>query len=158
MGAQELLLARRCGDGSRLWHWLVHRRYRVDRLRTLFFEETQKHQLFVKRESLIRLTRIFCALIAAMGSPVAASACSACFGKSDSSMALGMNWGIFSLLGVVVSVLGSVAGFFVYLARKSAALSAANMAVAAGSAPAAEPAQPAELEHEHEQELVGAPD
>jgi hypothetical protein len=75
-------------------------------------------------------------------------------------MALGMNWGIFSLLGVVVCVLGGVAGFFIYLARKSAALSAANMAVAASaaSAPASEPVQPAELEREHERELVGAPD
>jgi uncharacterized membrane protein len=39
-------------------------------------------------------------------------------------MAAGMNWGIFSLLGVVVFVLGSVAGFFVYLARRSAAAAA----------------------------------
>jgi hypothetical protein len=75
-------------------------------------------------------------------------------------MALGMNWGIFSLLGVVVCVLGCVAGFFIYLARKSAALSAANMVVAASaaSAPASEPVQPAELDREHERELVGAPD
>jgi hypothetical protein len=40
-------------------------------------------------------------------------------------MAQGMNWGIFSLLGVVVLVLGSVAAFFIYLARKEAALAAA---------------------------------
>jgi hypothetical protein len=37
-------------------------------------------------------------------------------------MAVGMNWGIFSLLGVVVVVLGGIAAFFVYLARRSAAL------------------------------------
>jgi uncharacterized membrane protein len=36
-------------------------------------------------------------------------------------MAKGMNWGIFSLLGVVVFVLGGVASFFVYLGKKSAA-------------------------------------
>jgi hypothetical protein len=35
-------------------------------------------------------------------------------------MAKGMNAGIFSLLGVVVIVLGSVGGFFVYLIKKSA--------------------------------------
>jgi hypothetical protein len=36
-----------------------------------------------------------------------------------------MNWGIFSLLGVILPVLAGVAGFFVYLAKKSAAFQAA---------------------------------
>ena len=49
-----------------------------------------------------------------------ASACAACFGKSDSPLAAGMNWGIFSLLGVVVCVLGGIATFFVFLAKKAA--------------------------------------
>jgi len=49
-----------------------------------------------------------------------ALACAACYGKSDSPLAQGMNWGIFSLLAVVVCVLGGIAGFFVFLARKSA--------------------------------------
>ena len=35
-------------------------------------------------------------------------------------MAKGMNWGIFSLLAVVVFVLGSIATFFVFLAKRSA--------------------------------------
>jgi hypothetical protein len=39
-------------------------------------------------------------------------------------MAQGMNWGIFSLLGVVGLVLGGVAAFFIYLARRSAAMAA----------------------------------
>ena len=47
-------------------------------------------------------------------------ACAACYGQSDSPMAKGMNWGIFSLLVVVVFVLGGIATFFVYLAKKSA--------------------------------------
>ena len=47
-------------------------------------------------------------------------ACAACYGASDSTMAKGMNAGIFSLLGVVVVVLGSIGGFFFYLAKKSA--------------------------------------
>ena len=34
-------------------------------------------------------------------------------------MAQGMNWGIFSLLGVVVLVLASIASFFVYLAKRA---------------------------------------
>ena len=45
-------------------------------------------------------------------------ACAACYGQSDSPMAKGMNWGIFTLLGFIVAVLGGVAGFFIYLARR----------------------------------------
>ena len=48
--------------------------------------------------------------------PWFALACSACYGQSDSAMAKGMNWGILSLLGVVVTVLGGIAAFFVFLA------------------------------------------
>lgn len=56
--------------------------------------------------------------------PASVFACAACYGASDSPMAKGMNWGILSLLGVVVMVLGSVASFFVFLGKKAA--SAAN--------------------------------
>jgi len=52
--------------------------------------------------------------------PAPVLACAACFGKSDSSMARGMNWGIASLLVVVIGVLGGIASFFIYIARKSA--------------------------------------
>lgn len=45
-------------------------------------------------------------------------ACAACYGKSDSPLASGMNWGIFTLLGVVVTVLGCFISTIVYLARK----------------------------------------
>ena len=48
-----------------------------------------------------------------------ALACAACYGQSDSAMAQGMNWGIMVLLGVIGGVLGAIAGFFVYLARKT---------------------------------------
>jgi len=48
-------------------------------------------------------------------------ACATCFGQSDSPMAQGMNWGIFTLLGVIVTVLATIFGFFVYLIRKAAA-------------------------------------
>jgi hypothetical protein len=57
--------------------------------------------------------------------PASARACAACYGQSDSPLAQGMNWGIFSLLGTIILVLGGFATFFVYLARKSAAVSAA---------------------------------
>ena len=43
-------------------------------------------------------------------------------------MAAGMNWGIFSLLAVIVTVLGGIAAFFVFLARRAAKLAAAPAA------------------------------
>jgi len=48
-------------------------------------------------------------------------ACAACYGQSDSPLASGMNWGIFTLMGVIVTVLATIATFFVYLIRKEAA-------------------------------------
>jgi hypothetical protein len=51
-------------------------------------------------------------------------ACAACYGQSDSAMATGMNWGILSLLGTIVVVLGGVGGFFIYLAKRSSLVSA----------------------------------
>ena len=44
-------------------------------------------------------------------------ACAACYGKSDSPLASGMNWGIFTLLGVVLTVLTCIALFFVHVIR-----------------------------------------
>lgn len=49
-----------------------------------------------------------------------ALACAACFGKSDSSMARGMNMGIFALLAVIVSMLIAISTFFVFIARRAA--------------------------------------
>jgi hypothetical protein len=54
--------------------------------------------------------------------PQSLFACAACYGASDSPMAKGMNWGIASLLGVVVFVLGSIASFFVFIGKRSAAV------------------------------------
>lgn len=71
--------------------------------------------------------------------PASLFACAACYGASDSAMAKGMNWGIFSLLGVVVMVLGSVATFFVFLGKKAAA--AANEQPGADSTAQTEPTQ-----------------
>ena len=61
-----------------------------------------------------------------LASAPSALACATCFGASDSPMAKGMNWGIFSLLAVIVSLLAGIAGFFVFLARKSAQASPAS--------------------------------
>ena len=44
-------------------------------------------------------------------------ACAACYGRSDSPLASGMNWGIFTLLGVVLTVLTCIALFFVHVVR-----------------------------------------
>jgi hypothetical protein len=44
-------------------------------------------------------------------------ACAACYGKSDSPLASGMNWGIFTLLGVVLTVLTCAGVFFVHVMR-----------------------------------------
>ena len=63
-------------------------------------------------------------LVAATLHPGSLHACAACYGQSDSPMAAGMNWGILSLLAVLVLVFAGVAAFFVYLARRSAATAA----------------------------------
>jgi hypothetical protein len=53
-------------------------------------------------------------------------ACAACYAKLNepSPLAEGMNWGIFSLLGVIVCVLGGIATFAIFLAKRSAMASA----------------------------------
>jgi hypothetical protein len=52
-------------------------------------------------------------------SPLPLLACAACTGKTDSSLAVGMNWGIVTLLGFVVSVLSCFVVFFVHVARRT---------------------------------------
>ncbi|MEO6034755.1 MAG: hypothetical protein ABIQ35_05835, partial [Verrucomicrobiota bacterium] len=56
-------------------------------------------------------------LLSGMSSSV--QACAVCGGASDSAMAQGMNWGIFSLLAVIVSLLVMIAGFFLFLSRRN---------------------------------------
>jgi len=73
-----------------------------------------------------RISKLICAVIAAalvcQAKPL--FACAMCYGqKTDSPLAAGMNWGIMSLL--VVLVLSSIASFFVFLAKKAAAVGAA---------------------------------
>jgi hypothetical protein len=71
----------------------------------------------------------------------AAHACAACFGKSDSPLAQGMNWGIFSLLGVVVTVLGGIACCGFFLVRRAAAY-AASISPSTAPAPSSTPSAP----------------
>jgi hypothetical protein len=54
-----------------------------------------------------------------LAAPRAALACPVCFGQNDSPLALGVNWGVFVMLGFVAAVLGAFATFFVYLARRA---------------------------------------
>jgi hypothetical protein len=70
------------------------------------------------------LKLIFVVVALATFSPSPLFACAACYGKSDSPLASGMNWGIFTLMGVIVTVLASIATFFVFIIRKEAALAA----------------------------------
>jgi hypothetical protein len=56
--------------------------------------------------------------------PAPVLACTSCYGQSDSPLAHGMNMGILTLLCVIGSVLFGISAFFVYLARRSAALAA----------------------------------
>jgi heme/copper-type cytochrome/quinol oxidase subunit 2 len=58
----------------------------------------------------------------ALCAPMKSLACAACYGKVDGAMADGMNWGIFTLMGVIVPVLGGFLAFFIYLIRRSEAL------------------------------------
>ena len=62
---------------------------------------------------------LFLVLTVAAFAPWRTLGCAACFGKTDSPMAVGMNYGIFALLAVIGTMLGLVASFFVFLARRS---------------------------------------
>jgi hypothetical protein len=57
--------------------------------------------------------------------PASVHACATCYGQSDSPLASGVTWGILSLLLVVMTVLGSIVSFFVYINKRSAAAAAA---------------------------------
>ncbi len=62
----------------------------------------------------------------ALLAPAKIFACAACYGGNiDSPMADGMNWGIFTLLAVVGTVLAAFLAFLIYAIRKSEALTAA---------------------------------
>ena len=55
--------------------------------------------------------------------PNSALACTVCFGATDSKLTAGMLAGVLVLLLVILSVLGGLVAFFVYLARRSAEMS-----------------------------------
>jgi hypothetical protein len=94
-----------------------------DFLRNLFFKETEEDKLSMRKLSKL-------VLIAAMGafSPSSLLACATCYGRSDAPLAHGMNWGILTLLSIVVLMLSSIATFFVFLIRREAAVQAKKIA------------------------------
>jgi hypothetical protein len=63
--------------------------------------------------------KLFIAALLAGGAPTSLFACAACYGQSDSPLAQGMNYGIFTLLGVVLAVLTVFLVGFVHIVRKS---------------------------------------
>jgi hypothetical protein len=64
---------------------------------------------------------ILAALLAA-GAPSSLFACAACYGKTDSPLASAMNYGILTLLAVVLSVLSVFLVGFVHIVRKGEAM------------------------------------
>jgi len=63
----------------------------------------------------LRKLSLAAALAALAPSPL--FACAACYGRTDSPLAEGMNWGILTLLGVVLTVLSGIVVFFVHIVR-----------------------------------------
>jgi len=61
-------------------------------------------------------------------SPSPLFACAACYGRSNDPLAHGINWGIFTLLGIVVLMLSSIATFFFFLIRRETAAQAKKLA------------------------------
>lgn len=67
------------------------------------------------------MNRTFLALSALVAASASqrAMACASCFGKSDSSMAQGMNAGIFVLLAFVLLFWIAFGSFFVFIVRRA---------------------------------------
>ena len=68
------------------------------------------------------------AVLAGCIMPTQLFACAACYGQSSAPLAYGMNWGIFTLMGVLVLMLSSIATFFFFLIRREAAAQEQNAA------------------------------
>jgi hypothetical protein len=72
-------------------------------------------------KSFRKLLKTFLAVVAGAIAiaPSPLLACAACTGRTDSSLAVGMNWGIVTLLGFVLTVLSCFVTFFVHVARRT---------------------------------------
>ena len=63
-------------------------------------------------------------MVGLVSSSPKALACATCYGESDSPLAAGMNWGILTMICVAYFVLFSIIGFFIFVARRAAAMAA----------------------------------
>ncbi len=70
----------------------------------------------------MRRAQFIFAVLVACATAHEASACAACFGRSDSALAYGMNAGILTLLAVIGTMLAAVASFFVFIVRRASRL------------------------------------
>jgi heme/copper-type cytochrome/quinol oxidase subunit 2 len=86
----------------------------------------------VKTRALLRTITASVALVPLL-LPSVAEACAACFGRSDSPMAKGMNMGIFTLLIFILSVLLAISVFFFYIIRRAAKMAASQNAQQPGA-------------------------
>jgi hypothetical protein len=67
---------------------------------------------------------VLAVVLAVVGHPAGARACSACYGDPDSPTSHGLTLAILALATVVMAVLGGVATFFVQASRKAELLEA----------------------------------
>lgn len=75
-------------------------------------------------------------LLLVVASPAKLLACATCYGNVDTNMTEGMNWGIFTLMAVIGTVLAAFLTFLIYAIRKSEALEAAAQKNPASPEPA----------------------
>jgi len=69
-----------------------------------------------------QIRNILLTILLTAAAPTPLFACAACYNKTDSPLASAMNWGILTLLGVVLSVLSVFLVGFVHIVRKGEAM------------------------------------
>ncbi|MFT4587298.1 MAG: MFS family permease [Candidatus Binatia bacterium] len=74
-----------------------------------------------RRNPIASILVLVIGLLSMAVAPLSAEACSACFGDPNSEVTRGIAWAIIFLGAIVLSVLGCVGGFFVFIARRAAA-------------------------------------
>jgi hypothetical protein len=73
----------------------------------------------LSRVSMAGLVRIALGIAIVAFSPRVAFACPVCFGENDSPLALGINYGILAMLGIIVGLWVAFGSFFLYLRRRA---------------------------------------
>jgi hypothetical protein len=66
-----------------------------------------------------RLTRSVLVAFVLVAAPRVALACPVCFGENDSPLALGINYGILAMLGLIGGLWVAFGSFFIYLRRRA---------------------------------------